>query len=138
MILFYLVFLVSDIEAICQFYEGILGCKIGCRAECWIDFDFFGYQLLVYLMDECLVDFMINLVDGKMVLVCYFGVIFDMEIWEKLVDWLWVVGIDFVIEFYICFKGEFGEQVMMFFFDFSGNVLEFKVFCDWVKIFVIS
>jgi len=42
---------------------------------------------------------------------------------------------DFVIDPYIRFKGEMGEQATMFFLDPSGNALEFKSFKDKSQIF---
>jgi hypothetical protein len=135
---FHLAFPVSDIEATRQFYEGTLGCKIGRRAERWIDFDFFGHQLSAHLTDERPADPMTNPVDGKSVPVRHFGAILDMENWEKLADRLRAAGTDFVIEPYIRFKGEPGEQATMFFLDPSGNALEFKAFRDRAKIFATS
>ena len=58
-----------------------------------------------------------------------------MEQWEALAEKLKAHGIEFIIEPYIRFKGEVGEQATMFFFDPSGNALEFKAFKDFSQIF---
>ncbi|MEQ8705778.1 MAG: VOC family protein [Phaeodactylibacter sp.] len=135
---FHLAFPVSDLEATRQFYENTLGCTIGRSAERWVDFDFFGHQLSAHLTDERPADPMTNPVDGKAVPVRHFGAILDMETWEALAERLRAAGTDFVIEPYIRFKGEPGEQATMFFLDPSGNALEFKAFRDRAKIFATS
>ena len=44
-------------------------------------------------------------------------------------------GREFIIEPYIRFEGEVGEQATMFLLDPSGNALEFKAFADEKMIF---
>ena len=46
-------------------------------------------------------------------------------------------GTDFVIEPYVRFEGEPGEQWTMFFLDPSGNALEFKAFQDPSQLFAV-
>ena len=76
-----------------------------------------------------------NPVDGKNVPVRHFGAILEMGEWEALAEKLRTAGIEFVIEPYIRFKGEVGEQATMFFLDPSGNAVEFKSFQDFGQIF---
>lgn len=132
---FHLAFPVSDLEATREFYETTLGCTIGRSSDRWVDFDFFGHQLSAHLTGERPADPMTNPVDGKSVPVRHFGAILDMDSWEKLAGRLKDAGMDFVIEPYIRFRGEPGEQATMFFLDPSGNALEFKAFRDKSKIF---
>ncbi len=58
-----------------------------------------------------------------------------MATWEALADRLRNAGITFIIEPYIRFKGEVGEQATMFFLDPAGNALEFKAFADISQLF---
>ena len=64
-----------------------------------------------------------------------FGVILDMDAWEALAQRLREAGVDFVIEPYVRFRGEVGEQATLFLLDPSGNALEFKGFADERRIF---
>jgi extradiol dioxygenase family protein len=43
---FHLAFPVTDLAATREFFAGILGCKVGRESERWIDFDFFGHQII--------------------------------------------------------------------------------------------
>ncbi|TXB67562.1 VOC family protein [Phaeodactylibacter luteus] len=135
---FHLAFPVSDLAETRQFYEGLLGCSIGRTSERWIDFNFFGHQLSAHLTDEPASEPMANPVDGKSVPVRHFGAILDMPTWEALAGKLKAAKVEFVIEPYIRFKGEPGEQATMFFLDPSGNALEFKAFADKAKIFATA
>ena len=45
------------------------------------------------------------------------------------------VGVSFVIEPYVRFRGEPGEQATMFFLDPFGNALEFKAFREMASLF---
>ena len=58
-----------------------------------------------------------------------------METWETLAERLRRAGVAFVIEPYIRFKGEVGEQATMFFLDPADNALEFKAFADISQLF---
>ncbi len=132
---FHLAFPVRDIEQTRQFYGGLLGCSVGRSAERWIDFDFWGNQISAHLVDEDMPEPLANPVDGKQVPVRHFGAILSMEEWEGLAERLKTYGIDFIIEPYIRFRGEPGEQATMFFLDPSGNALEFKAFKDMAQVF---
>ena len=132
---FHLAFPIRDIEETRQFYGDLLGCEIGRSTDKWIDFNFFGHQLSAHIKPEELNLAKANEVDGKNVPVRHFGVILPWEEWHQLADKLKGIGTEFVIEPYIRFKGEVGEQATMFFLDPCGNALEFKSFQDETQIF---
>ena len=132
---FHLAFPIRDIEETRKFYGDLLGCAIGRSTDKWIDFNFFGHQLSAHIKPEELHQMSANQVDGKNVPVRHFGVILPWEEWHQLADTLKEYGIDFIIEPYIRFKGEVGEQATMFFLDPCGNALDFKSFWDESQIF---
>lgn len=132
---FHLAFPVTDLPATHRFFTELLGCRTGRTDERWIDFDFFGHQITAHLVDGGMPEGPSNPVDGKKVPVQHFGAILDMETWEALAERLRAAGTDFVIEPYLRFKGEPGEQATMFLLDPSGNALEFKAFADPARIF---
>jgi extradiol dioxygenase family protein len=132
---FHVAFPVNNLEATRKFYADVLGCKVGRSAERWIDFDLYSHQISAHLVDEHRKAVATNQVDGKSVPVLHWGVILSMEEWETLAGRLKAHGIKFIIEPYIRFKGEVGEQGTMFFLDPSGNALEFKAFKDDASIF---
>lgn len=131
---FHLAFLVTDLEQTRHFYETVLGCPVGRTSDRWIDFNFFGHQITAHLAAPSL-DPSTNAVDGKAVPVRHWGIILEMDDWQTLAQQLQEMDIDFVIEPYIRFKGEIGEQATMFFLDPSGNALEFKAFAQDEAIF---
>ncbi len=118
-----------DKEEARLFYRDTLGCPVGREADRWIDFDFFGHQLSLHVCEEA-ESLATNTVDGKEVPVRHFGAILPWSDWHDLRDTLVGAGTEFVIEPYVRFKGETGEQATMFFLDPSGNALEFKSFKD--------
>ena len=124
---FHLAFPVDDLERTRAFYTKILGCTEGRSSDRWIDFDMYGHQVVAHLVDE-LDQVATNAVDGDDVPSSHFGVILEMEQWNQLADSLVKLGIEFIIEPHIRFKGEPGEQATMFFLDPCGNALEFKAF----------
>jgi uncharacterized protein len=132
---FHVAFPVSDLAETRAFYETILQCKIGRTSETWIDFDLFGHQITAHLSQSDLSPVQANSVDGKRVPVRHWGVILDMDQWQALATRLKDHRIEFVIEPYIRFKGEVGEQATLFFLDPSGNALEFKAFVHDSAIF---
>lgn len=133
---FHLAFLVHDLDVARAFYGGVLGCAEGRSADSWVDFDLYGHQVVTHLDPDCLKDEdFSNPVDGHNVPVPHFGVILAMTDWQALADRLKAAGTRFVIEPYIRFKGQAGEQATMFFHDPSGNALEFKAFADDAMIF---
>ena len=132
---FHLAFPINDISKTKSFYKKILGCKIGREDVKWVDFDFFGHQLSAHVKPDELKNTKKNAVDGKDVPVRHFGVILEWEAWHSLSEKLKKNNISFIIEPYIRFEGEIGEQATMFFLDPSGNALEFKSFKDPEQIF---
>ena len=132
---FHLAFPVTDLAATRTFYEQLLGCEVGRTAERWIDFNFFGHQISAHLVDGGLPPGPTNHVDGRNVPVQHFGAIVAMDTWHELADKLKAAGREFIIEPYVRFAGEIGEQATMFLLDPSGNALEFKAFKDQSMIF---
>ncbi len=131
---FHLAFPVDDLAAAREFYGGVIGCPEGRSSDKWVDFDFFGHQIVTHLSDEA-GDRMANPVDGRQVPVPHFGIVLTMEQWQDLADRLTEAGTDFAIEPTIRFKGKTGEQATMFFRDPAGNALEMKAFADDAMIF---
>jgi extradiol dioxygenase family protein len=118
---FHLAFPVDDLAAARHFYGTVLGCPEGRSADTWIDFDLFGHQIVAHYKPHEAVtqESHHNKVDGH----------------EELANRLKEAGVKFVIEPYIRFKGEVGEQATMFFLDPAGNALEFKAFADISQLF---
>jgi extradiol dioxygenase family protein len=139
---FHLAVGVHDLVAAREFYGGLLGCTEGRSSQRWVDFNFFGHQFVVHVddaKDGCApaVD-VSNAVDGHAVPVPHFGVVLEWHIWQSLADKMKSANIEFVIEPYIRFEGEVGEQATMFFYDPSGNALEFKAFKDETHLFATT
>lgn len=132
---FHLAAPIRDIEETRTFYRDLIGCTVGREADTWIDFDFYGHQLSFHVKPDELSTPKSNAVDGKDVPVRHFGAILDWESWTKLAERLRNNGMEFIIDPYVRFKGETGEQATMFFLDPSGNALEFKAFKDPSQIF---
>ena len=131
---FHLAFPVTDLEASRRFYTETFGCRVGRESDRWIDFDFYGHQITAHLVNSS-EHTTTNPVDGKQVPARHFGVILEWQDWHELADRLRGLGQDFLIEPYIRFKGETGEQATMFVLDPSGNGLEFKSFRDMSQVF---
>lgn len=132
---FHLAVPVHDLAAARGFYGKLLGCIEGRSAPRWVDFDFFGHQLVVHLVDTAPAERCSNRVDGKDVPVPHFGVVLAMPDWEALARRLLAAGVRFEIEPGIRFAGQAGEHATMFLYDPSGNALEFKAFRDPVQLF---
>ena len=132
---FHLAFPIKDIEITKSFYSNFLGCEIGREDKKWVDFNFFGHQLSAHVKPDELKLAKKNAVDGKDVPVRHFGVVLGWDEWHDLSKKLKKLKIKFIIDPYIRFKGEIGEQATMFFLDPSGNALEFKSFKDSSQIF---
>ncbi len=112
-----------------------MGCSEGRSSPEWIDFNFYGHQIVAHLSPQSCGDAALNAVDGHGVPVRHFGAVLPMADWEALAERLRAAGTRFVIEPYIRFKGEVGEQATMFFLDPSGNAIEFKAFADIGQLF---
>ena len=134
---FHLAVPVDDLSKARHFYGTVLGCEEGRSSDHWIDFNLFGHQFVVHYKakPEAAEDLHSNPVDGHDVPVPHFGVVLDWEAWEDLAKRMRGHGTKFVIEPYIRFKGQVGEQATMFFLDPAGNALEFKAFKDMGQLF---
>lgn len=132
---FHLAFPVKNIQSTKFFYKEVLGCEIGREDKKWVDFNFFGHQLSAHLKPDELKKTKENPVDGKSVPVRHFGVILPWDKWQLLSKKLIKINTEFIIEPYVRFEGEVGEQATMFFLDPSGNALEFKSFKDSSQVF---
>ena len=132
---FHLAFPVRDLEEARDFYVGRLGCGVGREASGWIDFDFFGHQVVAHLAEGEGYAAPTNPVDGKQVPARHFGVVLDWDDWQVLADKLKAAGTEFLIDPYVRFEGKPGEQATMFFLDPSGNAIEFKSFRDPGQLF---
>jgi len=125
---------VTDLDETRSFYRDTLGCKEGRSSDHWVDFNFYGHQFVIHMTGEQ-TESKSNPVDGHNVPVPHFGVVLEWKDWEDLAERLKSLEIKFVIEPYVRFEGEVGEQATMFFRDPSGNSLEFKSFKDDSQIF---
>ena len=124
---FHLAISVNDLGAARRFYRDVLGCAEGRSAENWIDFDFYGHQLVCHAaVTQSKGTSPTNLVDGEQVPVPHFGVVLGWDDWEVLAERLQSAAIDFLIEPTVRFAGQPGEQATMFLADPAGNMLEFK------------
>ncbi|GAA4352205.1 VOC family protein [Variovorax defluvii] len=132
---FHLAFPVHDLAAARRFYGELLGCPEGRSSDEWIDFNFYGHQIVAHLAPGETGTAARNAVDGHGVPVRHFGIVLPMAEWEAMAERLKAQGTEFVIEPYIRFKGEPGEQATMFFLDPSGNALEVKAFADIGRLF---
>ena len=134
---FHLAFPVDDLEKTYSFYVKVLGCGVGRTSERWIDFDFFGHQMTAHLVEAMPVA-ATNPVDGKQVPASHFGAILDWPDWHALADRLRAAETDFLIEPYLRFRGQPGEQATLFLTDPSGNGLEFKSFKEPERVFAVE
>jgi extradiol dioxygenase family protein len=132
---FHLAFPVNDLAQARSFYTGLLGCPEGRASDDWVDFDFFGHQIVAHLSPDEAGHKAHNLVDGEEVPVRHFGAILAMDEWRALAARLKDADTRFIIEPDIRFEGEVGEQATFFVLDPSGNALEFKAFADDSRIF---
>jgi len=132
---FHLAFPVRDLQEARAFYSGLLGCPEGRSSGEWVDFDFFGHQIVAHLSANGSEDQAFNVVDGEKVPVRHFGAILSMPDWRQLAARLTERKVSFTIAPQIRFEGEAGEQATFFFHDPSGNALEFKAFNDDCSIF---
>ena len=133
---FHLAIPVSNLEEARTFYRDILGCKEGRSSDLWVDFDFFGHQLVIHYKEATEKEASArNPVDGKEVPIPHFGVVLEWDTFQNFSKELEEKNISFVIEPYIRFEGKPGEQATMFFKDPSGNALEFKAFKNIEQLF---
>lgn len=133
---FHLAIPVHNLQECRTFYRDVLGCKEGRSSDHWVDFNFFGHQLVIHYKTKTEEDLLhINKVDGKDVPVPHFGVVLLWDVFNEFSSNLKEKNINFIIEPYIRFEGLVGEQATMFFKDPSGNALEFKAFKNMDQLF---
>ena len=134
---FHLAIPVHDLPAARAFYREVFGLAEGRSSEQWVDFDFFGHQLVIHEHPQTPAQEQAhtNPVDGHDVPVPHFGVVLGWDDWESLAERLRERGTAFVIEPYVRFQGQVGEQATMFLLDPCGNALEFKSFKDMSQLF---
>ena len=132
---FHLAFPVDDLSAARKFYGGLLQCPEGRSADDWIDFDFYGHQIVAHLAPDTVRSRATNPVDGEDVPVPHFGIVLPIEQWRSLAERLVEADTDFVIAPTVRFEGQPGEQATMFFLDPAGNALEFKAMANPANLF---
>ncbi len=132
---FHLAFPVHNLSEARHFYGEVMGCAEGRSSDQWIDFDFFGHQIVAHLDAGARSVASHNTVDGHDVPVPHFGVVLTMAQWQALAERVQGAGIQFGIAPHVRFKGRVGEQATMLFYDPSGNALEFKAFADEALLF---
>ena len=133
---FHYAFVVDDLQAARDFYVEKLGCMLGRSSPEWIDFDFYGHQIVAHLGSRP-APLIHNPVDEHQVPVPHFGVVLDWQNWTTLAEKLGKMGINFAIKPYIRFQGQTGEQGTMFFFDPAGNAIEIKAFKNIDNLFAV-
>jgi extradiol dioxygenase family protein len=131
---FHLAFPVRDLAEARTFWGGTMGCPEGRSAPDWVDFDFYGHQIVAHLAPAGRAEAS-NPVDGHDVPVPHFGIVLGMDEWRALAERLAAAGVEFAIEPHIRFEGQAGEQATMFFRDPSGNAIEMKAFADRSRLF---
>ena len=131
---FHLAMPVDDLTAARQFYGEVLGLEQGRSSETWIDWNLRGHQFVTHVAPERQ-QRIHNPVDGHDVPVPHFGLILTVEQFQAFAERLKAAGTEFVIEPYVRFQGQTGEQWTMFFLDPAGNALEFKAFADDSQVF---
>ena len=134
---FHLAFPVHDLIAAREFWGEVMGCEEGRSSDDWVDFDFYGHQIVAHQAPSIVAKagHGTNEVDGHDVPVPHFGIVLGMEEWSELAERLTAKGVLFEIAPHIRFEGEPGEQATMFFRDPSGNAIEMKAFADRSKLF---
>ena len=133
---FHIAIPVYNLEECRRFYREVLNCEEGRSSAHWVDFNFFGHQLVIhYKAKENTAHKAHNAVDGKQVPVPHYGVVLNWSVFMDFAEDLKAKNIDFIIEPYVRFEGLIGEQITMFFEDPSGNALEFKAFRDPKQLF---
>lgn len=130
---------VYDLNEAKEFYLKCFKCEVGRTSEQWIDLNLYGHQFVLHLRPRPFSqdEHHYNEVDGKAVPVPHYGVVLEWPQWEELAGRLKTLQIEFVIEPYIRFEGEIGEQATMFFLDPSGNALEFKALKNRDQLFAV-
>ena len=123
---FHLAVPAGDLSIATNFYEKILGCKLGNREEGkWIDVDFWGNELTLHKTQMKLPNERHD-VDMGNVPVPHFGVHLKKEVFNKIKENLKANNLKYLDEPYTRFKGKEEEQETFFIEDPHGNILELK------------
>ena len=131
---FHLAIPVNDLDKAIEFYTGLLRAEIGRSDPTWIDFNFYGHQLVCHLTESSNTQSK-NPVDQHNVPVPHFGIVLEWDTFHQLAMDLKNNKVEFIIEPTIRFKGQVGEQATLFLNDPSGNAIEFKSFKDQENLF---
>ncbi|MEZ2415130.1 VOC family protein [Muriicola sp. E247] len=132
---FHIAIPVHNLDECRTFYREILNCTEGRSSDHWVDFNLFGHQLVIHYKPRTNEETHTNPVDGKNVPVPHYGVVLPWNDFQEFSAELKKKGVEFIIEPYVRFEGEVGEQATMFFLDPAGNALEFKAFKDMEQLF---
>ncbi len=127
---FHLAFPGHDLDAARRFWGGLMNCPEGRSAAHWIDFNFYGHQIVAHLAPGSVPRHHHNPVDGEEVPVPHFGAVLPMDEWERLAERLKAADVEFIIPPTVRFRGRPGEQATMFLLDPSGNAIEIKAMAD--------
>ena len=95
---FHLAFPVTSLAKARAFYGDLLGCSEGRSSEHWIDFNFYGHQIVAHLSPSEAGHHNTSAVDGDNVPVRHFGLVMEMGQWEAMAERLKKAGTSFVIE----------------------------------------
>jgi extradiol dioxygenase family protein len=132
---FHLAIPVDDLARAAEFYGGVLGLPRGRSSAQWIDWNLAGHQVVTHLVAGARSAGASNAVDGHAVPVPHFGLVLPVPDFHRVAERLRAAGTAFVIEPYVRFACEVGEQWTMFFYDPAGNAIEFKAFADESQLF---
>ena len=132
---FHIAIPVHNLDECRNFYRDILNCEEGRSSDHWVDFNFFGHQLVIHYKSKSKEEVHTNNVDGKSVPVPHYGVVLPWDTFQEFSKTIANKGVEFIIAPYVRFEGQVGEQATMFFLDPSGNALEFKAFKDLNQLF---
>lgn len=133
---FHYAFKVKDLASTRRFYIELLGCKEGRSTDSWVDFDFFGHQLSAHISANIPEQDYCGKVDGVQVPIPHFGCVLSKDTFDQIAEKLTSENVEFIIKPQTRYKGNVGEQLTMFVFDFSGNPLEFKSFSKEEELFL--
>ena len=79
---FHLAIPVQNLDVCRDFYGKILGCEEGRSSDKWVDFNFFGHQLVIHSNESFEKSPRIsNPIDKHDVPVPHFGVVLEWDIW---------------------------------------------------------
>ena len=132
---FHLAYTVTDLDSARSFYGELLGCQEGRSTDTWVDFNFFGNQLSLHVGEVVKRSKANSEVDNISVPMPHFGCVLEWNSFHDLADKLKSAGIQFIIEPNVRFKNLPGEQMTMFFEDYSGNAIELKAYRNPTEVF---